>query len=53
VSFDASKPAGQRRRMAEVSRAKREFGFEAEVGFREGLELTIAWYRERRAGAAS
>jgi GDP-L-fucose synthase len=48
--FDASRPSGQQRRSAEVSRAKRAFGFEASVGFREGLARTIAWYREHRAG---
>ena len=52
VRFDASKPAGQRRRSADVTRAKREFGFEARVGFREGLRKTIDWYRRERLGAA-
>jgi GDP-L-fucose synthase len=46
--FDPSRPSGQRRRSADVSRAKREFGFEAEVSFREGLARTIAWYRGHR-----
>jgi GDP-L-fucose synthase len=50
--FDASKPSGQRRRSADVSRAKQEFGFEAAIGFREGLTRTIEWYRRRPAGAA-
>jgi GDP-L-fucose synthase len=50
--FDASRPSGQRRRSADVSRAKRELGFEAEVGFREGLARTIAWYRAQRTAAA-
>jgi GDP-L-fucose synthase len=50
--FDASKPSGQRRRSADVSRAKRQFGFEAEVGLREGLARTIDWYVRTRAGAA-
>jgi GDP-L-fucose synthase len=49
--FDASKPSGQRRRSADVSRAKYRFGFEAEVGFREGLARTIAWYRRTPAAA--
>jgi GDP-L-fucose synthase len=49
--FDASKPSGQRRRSADVSRAKREFGFEAEVGLREGLARTIDWYVRTRAAA--
>lgn len=53
VVFDASKPSGQRRRMADVSRAKREFGFEAEVGLREGLQRTIEWYLRDFAGARS
>ena len=52
VAFDASRPSGQRRRMADVSRARREFGFEARVGFREGLAKTIEWYRRERGGAA-
>jgi GDP-L-fucose synthase len=49
--FDASKPSGQRRRSADVSRAKREFGFEAEVGLREGLARTIDWYSRTQAAA--
>jgi len=51
IVFDASKPSGQRRRMADVSRAKREFGFEAEVALREGLQRTIEWYLRTSAGA--
>src|SRR6185503_19799338 len=50
--FDASRPSGQRRRSADVSRAKRDLGFEAEIGFREGLARTIAWYRTQRTVAA-
>jgi len=49
--FDASKPSGQRRRSADVSRARERFGFEAAVSLREGLTRTIAWYRGRRAGS--
>ena len=43
--FDASRPSGQQRRCADVSRAKRAFGFEASVDFREGLRRTLDWYR--------
>jgi GDP-L-fucose synthase len=50
--FDASKPSGQRRRSADVSRATREFGFEATVGLREGLARTVEWYVREHAGAA-
>ena len=48
ISWDTSKPDGQPRRCLDVSRAKREFGFEAEIEFHEGLEKTIAWYRKNR-----
>ena len=48
--FDASRPSGQQRRSADVSRARDEFGFEARVGFRDGLARTIAWYRAHRVG---
>ena len=48
VVWDSSKPDGQPRRCLDVSRAKREFGFEAKTPFDEGLRQTIAWYRANR-----
>jgi len=30
----------------DVGKAKEELGWSAEVGFREGMERTVAWYRE-------
>jgi GDP-L-fucose synthase len=44
IRWDRSKPDGQPRRCLDVSRAKREFGFEAQMPFREGLKRTIEWY---------
>jgi GDP-L-fucose synthase len=44
VHWDTTKPDGQPRRCLDVSRAKREFGFEAAMPFREGLKKTIEWY---------
>jgi GDP-L-fucose synthase len=49
ILWDTSKPNGQPRRRLDVSKARREFGFEARTDFREGLAQTIAWYR-RAAG---
>ena len=49
--FDATKPSGQRRRCADVSRARERFGFSAEIGFREGLQRTIEWYHAHRTVA--
>lgn len=47
IRWDASKPDGQPRRMLDVSRAKREFGFTAKTNFEEGLKKTIEWYKTR------
>lgn len=48
IRWDTTKPDGQPKRSLDVSRAKQEFGFEAKVPFREGLENTIVWYLENR-----
>jgi len=45
IVWDTSKPDGQPRRCLDTSQAKREFGFEAQTDFREGLRRTIDWYR--------
>jgi GDP-L-fucose synthase len=42
--WDASQPDGQPRRSLDTSRAEREFGFRARIGFDEGLKQTIDWY---------
>lgn len=44
IHWDTSKPDGQPRRCLDVSRAKKEFGFEANIPFEEGLKKTIDWY---------
>lgn len=49
ITWDTTKPDGQPRRKLDVSRAKKEFGFESQTSFEEGLRKTIAWYRENRA----
>lgn len=46
--WDASKPDGQPRRCLDTSRAEQLFGFKASTSFRDGMERTIAWYREYR-----
>ena len=46
IHWDTSKPDGQPKRSLDVSRAKKEFGFEAKMPFREGLKKTIEWYQE-------
>lgn len=44
IRWDASKPDGQPRRLLDVSRAEREFGFRARTDFKTGLQKTIKWY---------
>lgn len=51
IVWDASRPNGQPRRRLDVTRAEQLFGFRARTGLREGLERTVAWYRERVAAA--
>jgi GDP-L-fucose synthase len=46
--WDTSKPNGQPRRALDTTRAKEEFGFEAQTDFDEGLQNTIDWYRQHR-----
>ncbi|MBD3296497.1 MAG: NAD-dependent epimerase/dehydratase family protein [Candidatus Omnitrophica bacterium] len=46
--WNSAKPDGQPRRRLDTGRARREFGFKAETEFREGLRMTIDWYRKAR-----
>jgi GDP-L-fucose synthase len=48
IRWDPSKPDGQPRRRLDVSRAKKLFGFQAQMPFDEGLKLTIDWFRQNR-----
>ena len=48
IVWDTTKPDGQPRRMLDTSRALREFGWKARIGFEEGLRETIAWYEQAR-----
>lgn len=41
------------RRLADISAAKRDFGFEAEIGLEEGLRLLVEWWRPLRAEIAN
>lgn len=47
IVWDKTKPDGQPRRMLDVKRAKKEFGFTAKTGFEEGLIKTIKWYEDQ------
>jgi GDP-L-fucose synthase len=50
--WDTSMPNGQPRRSLSTSRAAELFGFRARTPLRDGLERTIAWYREHALARA-
>ena len=45
LTFDSSKPDGAMRKLMDVSRLK-AMGWEASIGFEEGLAATYQWYLE-------
>ena len=49
ITWDASKPDGQPRRMLDTDRATKQFGFVAKTSFEEGLRQTVDWYRNAPA----
>ncbi|MFU8829671.1 MAG: GDP-L-fucose synthase family protein [Phycisphaerales bacterium] len=49
IRWDASKPDGQPRRKLDTTRAKELMGWQSRVSFEDGLERTIAWFREHHA----
>ena len=51
IVWDASRPDGQPRRMLDTSRALREFGWKAKIGFEEGLRETVEWFERNRPPA--
>lgn len=51
VEWNTSKPDGQPRRCFDVSKAKNEFNFKAEVNLFEGLGRTVEWFRRNRSKA--
>jgi GDP-L-fucose synthase len=48
IRWDPSKPDGQPRRCLDTSRAKKLFGFEAQMKFEDGLKAIIEWYKQNR-----
>jgi GDP-L-fucose synthase len=51
IIWDTSKPDGQPRRMLDITKAFREFGFKSKTSFEEGLKKTIEWYKVNKEKA--
>lgn len=47
IVWDKTKPDGQPRRMLDIKRAEKEFGFTAKTSFEKGLKKTIEWYENK------
>lgn len=47
IVWDTTKPNGQPRRMLDVERAAREFGFRAPTSLEEGLDRTVTWFLQQ------
>ncbi len=47
IVWDTSKPAGDRKRILDISRAK-ALGFQPGISLEEGIRMTMRWYRENR-----
>lgn len=49
VEWDPSQPGGDMRHCMDPGKAKRELGFQAQTGLRDGLKYTIDWFRANRS----
>jgi GDP-L-fucose synthase len=50
IVWDPTKPDGQPRRMLDTSKAERELGWKARIGFEDGLRETVEWFEGNRRG---
>lgn len=53
IVWDTTRPNGQPRRMLDVTRAERYFGFRAPTSFNDGIGRTVAWFEENRPATAA
>jgi len=53
IEWDETKPNGQPRRSVDGSRARELFGFDPRTPLRQGLEQTVAWYRQHEPAFAT
>lgn len=47
IRWDITKPDGQPRRCLDTKRAEERLGWQAKVGFEDGLKRTIEWFRKQ------
>ena len=47
IIWDQSKPTGPQRRVVDISKAKKEFGYLVTTNLEEGINKTIQWYKKQ------
>src|SRR5215472_3316494 len=53
AKYDPPRDGDIRDSQADISQARRFLGYEPQVGFEEGLQITFDWYRDSQAKAAA
>jgi GDP-L-fucose synthase len=51
IQWDPSKPTGERRKVADITRARTLLGFAPRVALADGIARTIRWFRDAGASA--
>lgn len=52
IQWDTSKPAGEPRKVADITRARDQLGFAPSISLADGMTRTIEWYRRARQSNA-
>ena len=47
IVWDQRKPTGPQRRVIDISKAKKEFGYRVKTNLAEGIDKTIHWYKKQ------
>jgi len=51
IVWDTTRLEGQARRRFDISKAQNDLGYEPTTGLKEGIQLTVDWYRKNRTTA--
>ena len=48
VNWDTTKPTGEARKVADITKARELLGYDPKVGLPEAIALTVDWFRRNR-----
>ena len=52
VEWDTSKPAGDKIRVMDITRAKSLLGWEPQISLKEGIKETVEWYKHNNSSVS-